>query len=61
MKEAQAVIEREHVIHMTARDWGWLLDLLDNPPKPNEKLQAAMNRYQEAKRDDTHSAFNWQP
>lgn len=61
LKEAQAVIEREQVIRMSARDWDWILDLFDNPPKPNEKLQAAMDRYQEAKCDDANSSFNWQP
>ena len=30
-------------------------------PVINEKLQAAMNRYQEAKCDDANSSFNGQP
>ena len=61
LKEAQAVIEREHVIRLSARDWNWMLDLLENPPQPNAHLTAAMNRYHQAKRDDADSAFNWQP
>lgn len=61
LKEAQAVIEREQVIRMSTRDWDWMLDLLDNPPKPNENMQAAMERYQEAKGDDANSSFIWQP
>ena len=61
LKEAQAVIEREHVIRLSVRDWSWMLDLLENPPQPNANLTAAMNRYQQAQRDDADSAFNWQP
>jgi uncharacterized protein (DUF1778 family) len=61
LKEAQAVIERERVIRMSARDWGWMLGLLENPPKPNAKLKASMKRYQKAKRDDAVTTFNWQP
>ena len=61
LKEAQAVIEREQLIRMSARDWDWMLNLLENPPVPNAKLQAAMNRYQQAKSGDADSSFNWQP
>ena len=43
--------EREQVIRLSPRDWNWLLDLMENPPKPNAKLKAAMKRYQKAKRD----------
>jgi len=61
LKEAQEVIEREEIIRLTPRDWNWLLDLMDNPPKPNAKLKAAIKRYQKAKRDDAYTAFNWKP
>jgi uncharacterized protein (DUF1778 family) len=61
LKEAQAVIEREEVIRLSTRDWNWLLDLMENPPKPNAKLKAAMKRYQKAKRDDADNSFNWEP
>ena len=61
LKEALEVIEREEVIRLSPRDWNWLLDLMENPPKPNAKLKAAMKRYQKAKRDDAGTAFNWEP
>ena len=61
LKEAQAVIEREQVIRLSARDWDWMLNLLENPSPPNAKLKAAMNRYQQAKSDDADSSFNWHP
>ncbi|MER2601134.1 MAG: DUF1778 domain-containing protein [Candidatus Competibacter phosphatis] len=59
LKEAQAIIEREEVIRLSPRDWSWLLDLLENPPKPNTKLKAAMERYQKAQRNDAGNSFNW--
>ncbi len=61
LKEAQAVIEREEIIRLSSRDWNWLLDLVDNPPKPNSKLKAAIKRYQKAKQTDATSTFNWTP
>jgi len=61
LKEAHASIEREQFIRMSARDWDWMINLLDNPPEPNAKLQAAMSRYQQAKSNDADSSFNWQP
>ena len=63
LKEAQAVIEREQIIRLSVRDWDWMLDLLEHPPKPNARLKAALKRYQnqKAKRDNADSVFNWQP
>ncbi|MSQ71438.1 MAG: DUF1778 domain-containing protein [Betaproteobacteria bacterium] len=52
LKEAQAVIEREAVIRLSPRDWSWLLKMIENPPKPNARLKAAMKLYARAKRDD---------
>jgi len=61
LKEAQVVIEREEVIRLSPRDWTWLLQLMDNPPKPNARLKAAMKRYNKVRRDDADTAFNWKP
>jgi uncharacterized protein (DUF1778 family) len=61
LKEAQEVIEREEVIRLSPRDWNWLLDLMDSPPKPNDRLQAALQRYQKAKQDDAGTVFSWEP
>lgn len=60
-KEAQAIIEREEVIRLSPRDWNWLLELMENPPKPNARLKAAMKRYQKAQQDDVDTFFNWKP
>lgn len=59
LKEAQEVIEREEVIRLSPRDWNWLLDLMENPPKPNAKLKAAIQRYQKAR--DAGTGFSWEP
>jgi len=59
--EGGSVIEREEVIRLSPRDWNWLLDLMENPPKPNAKLKAALKRYQKAKRDDAGTSFRWEP
>jgi uncharacterized protein (DUF1778 family) len=61
LKEAQAIIEREEVIRLSPRDWNWLLELMENPPKPNARLKAAMKRYQKAMQDDAGTSFNWKP
>jgi uncharacterized protein (DUF1778 family) len=61
LKEAQAVIEREDLIRLSPRDWNWMLALMDDPPQPNAKLQAALQHYNLAKRNDAGTAFNWQP
>ncbi len=61
LKEAQEVIEREEVIRLSPRDWNWLLDLMENPSKPNAKLKAAMKHYQKAKCDDAGTIFSWEP
>lgn len=61
LKEAQAVIEREQTIRLSRRDSERLLNLLDNPPKPNARLKAAMKHYQKTKRADADSSFSWRP
>jgi uncharacterized protein (DUF1778 family) len=61
LKEAQAVIEREDAIRLSPREWSWMLALMDDPPKPNDKLQAALQNYKLAKNNDAGTAFNWQP
>lgn len=64
LKEAHAVIERDEVLRLSAKDWGMVLKLLDAPPKPNARLKAAVKRYRAAKRTgdkDGSSSFNWSP
>lgn len=42
LREAEAVIEAAEIVRLTARDHTRVLDLLENPPKPNAKLRAAI-------------------
>lgn len=55
LKEARSVIEREEVIRLSARDWSWLLDLMESPPKPNARLTAALKRYRKVRRGDAET------
>ncbi len=41
LREADAVIEKAERITVSERDFALILDLLENPPEPNEKLKAA--------------------
>lgn len=59
LKAAQEVIELHEVIRLSPRDWNWLLDLMEKPPKPNARLKAALKRYQKARRDDAGTSFSW--
>jgi len=43
--EAQRVIERESVIRLSQKDAHKILSLLDNPPKPNNRLKKAVKTY----------------
>lgn len=42
LREAEAVIAAEEIERLTARDHARVLELLDNPPKANAKLRAAI-------------------
>jgi uncharacterized protein (DUF1778 family) len=44
--EAQRVIERESVIRLSQKDAHKILALLDNPPKPNQRLKDAVKTHQ---------------
>lgn len=61
LREAERIIEQERVIRLSARDAEAFIQALENPPPPNAKLKAALQLYQDAKRDDEGTSFNWQP
>lgn len=46
---------RPFVIYLSRRDFEFLLEQLDNPPAPNEKLKDAMRRYQSEITDSRNS------
>ncbi|EXL04909.1 DUF1778 domain-containing protein [Aquamicrobium defluvii] len=41
LREAESVIAESDAIKVSERDFNRILELLDNPPKPNAKLRAA--------------------
>lgn len=41
LREAESVIAESDAIKVSERDFDRILELLDNPPKPNAKLRAA--------------------
>lgn len=61
LREAERIIEQERVIRLSVQDTRMFIQALDNPPPPNAKLNAALQEYQDAKRDDEGTSFNWQP
>jgi uncharacterized protein (DUF1778 family) len=61
LKEARAVIEREQTIRLSRRDCERLLDLLENPPKPNSRFKTALRHYRKARRADADNSFSWKP
>lgn len=42
LREAEAVIEAADIVRLTTRDHARVLELLENPPRPNAKLRAAI-------------------
>jgi uncharacterized protein (DUF1778 family) len=61
LNEAQRVIERGRVIHLSGNDAAFLLNLLENPPTPNARLRQALRNYESRKADVEHSTFTWEP
>jgi uncharacterized protein (DUF1778 family) len=61
LREAEHVIEQERVIRLSKQDAETFLQALDNPPPPNDKLEAALRNYDEARRDDPTGGIDWSP
>ncbi len=51
LEKADRVIESESTIVLTRRESLRLLELIENPPLPNEKFLEAQSRYQRMKND----------
>ena len=41
LREADAVIEEAERVDLSSRDYSRVMDLLENPPAPNDKLRSA--------------------
>ena len=60
LEKADQILERDRVTRLSARDAEWLLNMLDQPPRPpSAKLQRALDNYQKATRGDPNRAFDW--
>jgi len=46
VRDARRIIQDQHTTYVSERDWEILMDLMDNPPPPNEALIRAMQSYQ---------------
>lgn len=44
-QEAQRLIERESLIHLSQQDARKIFSLLDHPPKPNKRLKKAVTTF----------------
>jgi uncharacterized protein (DUF1778 family) len=60
-RKPKATSEREQTIRLSRRDCARLLDLLDNPPQPNDRLRAAMKQYAKIRHTDADNSFDWRP
>lgn len=47
VETARRVVDEHRIIHLSARDRDLFLQLLDNPPEPNERLRRAAEHYRE--------------
>lgn len=47
LEKAEKVIDREKVIHFSKNDAAMIINLLDNPSKPNAVLMRAFKRFQQ--------------
>ena len=61
LNKAYEVIDRERVIRLSKRDSERLLELLDNPPPPNAKLQRALDAHRKLTGGNLRQAFEWPP
>lgn len=49
-QEAQRLLERESIIHLSQQDARKVFALLENPPKPNKRLRNAVKAYKRSVR-----------
>jgi uncharacterized protein (DUF1778 family) len=47
VEAARQTVQGQRAVRLSPRDWDHFLDLLDNPPDPNDRLQRAVARYKD--------------
>lgn len=55
VRDARRIIEDRHTTYLSERDWEIFMDLMDNPPPPNEALIRAMQHHREFVRSHDRS------
>lgn len=61
VEKAEALLERERVTVLSERDARRLLELIDHPPPPNDKLKRGLETYRRAAGANSDRAFEWPP
>ena len=61
VEKAESLLERERVTALSTRDAKRLLELMDNPPPPNEKLRLALEAHRRLTGGDPDGPFGWPP
>ena len=47
IEAARRVVQGQRAIRLSPRDWDRFLNLLDNPPEPNDRLKRAVAHYKD--------------
>jgi uncharacterized protein (DUF1778 family) len=47
VRDARRIIQDQHTTYLSERDWEIFMDLMDNPPPPNEALVRAMQHHRD--------------
>jgi uncharacterized protein (DUF1778 family) len=56
LEKAEKIIERETVIRFSKNDAAMLINMLDNPSKPNAALQRAFDRFKQREKENGNSS-----
>lgn len=61
LEKAEKLIESETMVMLTRRESLRLLELIENPPPPNEALKQLMADYAKGTTNGDHSSITWSP
>jgi uncharacterized protein (DUF1778 family) len=56
LEKAERIIERETIIRFSKNDAAMLINMLDNPSKPNAALQRAFERFKQREIDNGNAS-----
>lgn len=61
LEKAEKVIDSESTIVLTRRESFRLLEMIENPPPRNKRLEKLMSKYQRGNADGSDSSLDWSP